>query len=230
MPSETFFNLPEKKQKRILEAAKKEFSQSALKDASIANIVKDAEISRGSFYQYFDDIEDLYLYYFHSLGKDNHEQFLLSLKQHRGDLFVTFHDFFSHWILEIFKGENVLFYKNLFTSMDYRGLHKVILFGDKKMQEKLYQKTRSDHRKIKSDQKEMLDVVDRSLINVKNDQELQLLFQLLMHIAFSTIADGYRRHFENGRYDIVQISKEFDLKLNWLKKGARKLKNEENDQ
>lgn len=224
MPNETFFNLPDEKQKRILEAAKKEFSQSALKDASIANIVKNAEISRGSFYQYFMDIEDLYLYYFHSLGKDNHEQFLLSLKQHHGDLFATFHDFFTRWILEVFKGENVLFYKNLFTSMDYRGLHKFIPFGDRKKQERFYQPSEADHKKIRDDRKKMLETVDRSLIDVKNDKELQLLFQLLMHIAFSTIADGYRRHFEGGKYDTSQISKEFDLKLNWLKKGAQKQK------
>jgi len=53
MPTETFFNLPKEKQRRILDAAKKEFSRTSLKEASIANVIKDAEIPRGSFYQYF---------------------------------------------------------------------------------------------------------------------------------------------------------------------------------
>ncbi|AYW45790.1 TetR family transcriptional regulator [Tetragenococcus koreensis] len=219
MPYETFFNLPDEKQKRILEAAKKEFSQSALKDASIADIVKDAEISRGSFYQYFADIEDLYLYYFHTLGKDNHKQLLLNLRQHQGDLFATFDDFFSHWILEIFKGENVLFYKNLFTSMDYRGMHKFMPFADKKMHRKA---TTAQRKKLENDQKAMLEAVDRTLLDVKSEQELQLLLQLLIHITFSTIADGYRYHFENGYYSTQQISKDFRLKLNWLKNGAQR--------
>ncbi len=49
MPTDTFFHLPPEKQKRILNAAKKEFSRLPLKDASIANIIKDAEIPRGVF-------------------------------------------------------------------------------------------------------------------------------------------------------------------------------------
>ena len=69
MPTDTFFHLPLDKQKRILSAAKKEFSRVPLKDASIANIIKDAEIPRGSFYQYFENKEDLYYYYFHTLKK-----------------------------------------------------------------------------------------------------------------------------------------------------------------
>lgn len=224
MPNETFFNLPGEKQKRILEAAKKEFSQSALKDASIANIVKGAEISRGSFYQYFEDMEDLYLYYFHSLGKDNHQQFLYSLKQHQGDLFATFEDFFSRWFLEIFKGENVLFYKNLFMSMDFHAMHKFLLSNGQNKQVKVHKTRGEEHRKIKDIQKAILEEVDQTLLDVKNEQELLLLFQLLIHITFSTIADGYRRHCENGWYDIQKIDEEFHLKLNWLKKGTKKSK------
>ena len=44
MPKQTFFHLPEEKKKRLLEAARVEFSRVPLKDASIANIVKIAEI------------------------------------------------------------------------------------------------------------------------------------------------------------------------------------------
>ena len=59
MPKQTFFHLPEEKKKRLLEAARVEFSRVPLKDSSIANIVKIAEIPRGSFYQYFESKEDL---------------------------------------------------------------------------------------------------------------------------------------------------------------------------
>ena len=50
MPTQTFFNLPKDKQQRLLDAAATEFSRAPLKDASINNIIKLAEISRGSFY------------------------------------------------------------------------------------------------------------------------------------------------------------------------------------
>lgn len=59
MPSQTFHNLPADKRERILAAAKKEFSQTSFNDASINQIIKDAGISRGSFYMYFSDKYDL---------------------------------------------------------------------------------------------------------------------------------------------------------------------------
>lgn len=62
MPKETFFHLTDEKKSRIMSAAKKEFSRVPLSEASIARIIKDAEIPRGSFYQYFEDKEDLYFY------------------------------------------------------------------------------------------------------------------------------------------------------------------------
>ena len=62
MPTNTFFNLPEEKKNKILKAANKEFARVPLEQVSIKNIVEDAEIARGSFYQYFEDKEDLFDY------------------------------------------------------------------------------------------------------------------------------------------------------------------------
>ena len=62
MPKDTFFRLPDDKRNRILKGAKKEFYNCTFSEASINRIIKDAEIPRGSFYQYFEDKKDLYLY------------------------------------------------------------------------------------------------------------------------------------------------------------------------
>lgn len=62
MPSQTFYNLPKDKQEKIIDASKKEFSKNNFYDASINKIIKDAGISRGSFYQYFENKEDLFVY------------------------------------------------------------------------------------------------------------------------------------------------------------------------
>ena len=59
MPTERFLKLKEEKQKRILDAAFREFSRVPFREASINRIIKDAEISRGSFYTYFEDKTDL---------------------------------------------------------------------------------------------------------------------------------------------------------------------------
>ena len=55
----TFYNLPYEKRKRISDAIIKEFMERPNEKVSINRIIKTAEISRGSFYQYFDDKVDL---------------------------------------------------------------------------------------------------------------------------------------------------------------------------
>ena len=62
MPTNTFFNLPIEKREKIINAAKSEFVEYSFHDASINRIIKSAGISRGSFYMYFENKEDLFLY------------------------------------------------------------------------------------------------------------------------------------------------------------------------
>ena len=62
MPKETFHNLTEEKRNSIIKAATKEFTEHKLHKARVSNIIKEAKIPRGSFYQYFEDIDDLYYY------------------------------------------------------------------------------------------------------------------------------------------------------------------------
>ena len=50
MPKDTFLNLSEDKKNKIINAAKKEFARVPIEEASIKNIVEEAEIARGSFY------------------------------------------------------------------------------------------------------------------------------------------------------------------------------------
>jgi AcrR family transcriptional regulator len=64
MPTETFFNLEPEKQQRIMEAATDEFAERTFKEAKLSNIIRSANIPRGSFYQYFSDKKDLYKYLF----------------------------------------------------------------------------------------------------------------------------------------------------------------------
>jgi len=62
MPKDTFFNLDKVKREKIIKAAKAEFLNNPLRKARVSNIVIVANIPRGSFYQYFEDLDDLYYY------------------------------------------------------------------------------------------------------------------------------------------------------------------------
>jgi len=60
MPKETFNNLPDEKRDQIIQVAMIEFSDNPYHVASISNIVRKSGIAKGSFYQYFEDKQDLY--------------------------------------------------------------------------------------------------------------------------------------------------------------------------
>jgi AcrR family transcriptional regulator len=62
MPKQTFFNLPDGKRGTILQAAVAEFAEKGYKAASVSAIVAAAKIAKGSFYQYFEDKDDLYVH------------------------------------------------------------------------------------------------------------------------------------------------------------------------
>lgn len=62
MPTQTFLNLDKSKQEKIVFHAIEEFANHSFNEASTNRIIKEAEIPKGSLYQYFRDKKDLYLY------------------------------------------------------------------------------------------------------------------------------------------------------------------------
>lgn len=62
MPKQTFINLSDEKREKIIDAGLKEFSNKGFREASTNMIVEYAGIPKGSFYQYFNDKKDLFLY------------------------------------------------------------------------------------------------------------------------------------------------------------------------
>lgn len=59
MIKRTFYNLPAEKRKKIIDITRKEFQKGNKQKITINSVIKKAGISRGSFYQYFDDKLDL---------------------------------------------------------------------------------------------------------------------------------------------------------------------------
>lgn len=87
MPSETFLRLPEEKRKRFLEAAWAEFTRVKFADASINQIVRQAGIPRGSFYQYFSDKEEVFAYLLEDVRTYVVRLFGELLRETDGDIF-----------------------------------------------------------------------------------------------------------------------------------------------
>lgn len=86
VPTGTFFRLPEEKRNRLTEAAWNEFTRAKFVDTSINRIIQEAGIPRGSFYQYFEDKEDVLRHLLSEVGEHFFAMFDSVLKNAEGDL------------------------------------------------------------------------------------------------------------------------------------------------
>jgi TetR/AcrR family transcriptional regulator len=104
MPKKTFFNLSDEKRCRIVDAALQEFAAHSFNEASINRIIKNAEIPKGSFYQYFKNKEDLYLYFLDEVSKEFTDP-LLHEKEMYPD--ANFFEVIQHTNREVLKLKNI---------------------------------------------------------------------------------------------------------------------------
>lgn len=86
MPTERFYRLPEEKKRIIRDAAFKEFARVPIDKVSINQIIKEADISRGSFYTYFEDKWDVLGYIFEESQARIHHLCSVYLEESEGDI------------------------------------------------------------------------------------------------------------------------------------------------
>lgn len=227
MPKPTFFRLEEEKQEKILSAAKKEFSTVPIHEVSIANIIKTADIPRGSFYQYFDGKDDVFFYLF-DLLLDEPERYLLEVfEQTQGDLLESFNAFFDYFSEVVLFGEDALFYKNIFLHMDYRGSNRMI-HSDEEV--KAHTEHIHKHRKDQTmTMNRLYEGLNKKQLKIESEHDFKLLFKLILSIMFSSINEGYRMQLREGDIKIEEIKEAFHLKLSWLKYGVHQTKEEDDE-
>lgn len=101
MPKDTYFNLPDDKKERIFNAGILEFSYHDRYEASVNRIVRIANISKGSFYQYFENKDEFFWFIVTEIIYGSVEKYETLLAQHDGDFLQTEEDvFFS--LLDLF--------------------------------------------------------------------------------------------------------------------------------
>ncbi|MDT2850063.1 TetR/AcrR family transcriptional regulator [Vagococcus carniphilus] len=223
MPTATFFRLEEEKQEKIIRAAKKEFSEVPIHEASIANIIKNAEIPRGSFYQYFTGKEDLFYYLFDFVRKNPEEHFLNCLKEEKGDIFKTFHRFFPLFAKEVFEGEDSLFLRNIFLHMNHKSSVK---FMSNEMNEEEKEAHLTHMRNHRKDSiitfKKIMSTIDKEKLKIKMEKEISILFRQLWFMVLNTINEGYRMKCSKEDFILDDLVSEFNMKINWLEHGVSK--------
>jgi AcrR family transcriptional regulator len=97
MPKPTFLNLPPEKREKIINAAVEEFATYGLENASTNRIVENSGISKGSFYQYFEDKQDVFMHLISVLEKEKMDFFK---GRHPGSTHLDTFEYFR-WVIKV---------------------------------------------------------------------------------------------------------------------------------
>ncbi len=212
MPKETFFNLAQAKRDKIINAAIKEFSRVTIDEASIENIIIEAKISSGSFYQYFEDKEDAYKYVISSVISKKHESLLKILEKNKGDIFLAFEEIFKKEF-EIFSNDVFHNLMRNFISGTKSRMHSEVI-GDSHFKRMGINKM-DMHSKI-------LGLIDKDLYSLKDDNSYAVLLGLLFKAMRDTMHKAAVKKMTK-KEALDQFMKVMDI----LKYGALKNRSQE---
>ena len=127
MPTERFYRLPEAKRLLIREAALKEFSRVPFEKASINQIIHNADISRGSFYTYFEDKQDVVEFLFEDSCNQMKEICSQELETNGGDYFAMIRQIFEVFVEKLQETKSMMeVVRNVFS---YQENAKIFGFG-----------------------------------------------------------------------------------------------------
>ena len=191
MPNKTFYNLDIEKRNRIIDSAKLEFSRVELSEISIKNIVEDANIARGSFYQYFEDKEDLIRYIVKSefeTEKNNMKNFL---EKASGDIFEAIISYYEY-LVETRKKTDGLYYKHIFHYINTVEISELKQFKGKYI----------------------IKYVDLQRLNANWDEEIEIIINSLMGLTKMMLINVI-----SGKISKKEGIRKHRLQINLLKNG-----------
>jgi len=196
MPKETFKNLPIEKQNTLFDACVKEFSTYPYSQASINQIIKHANISRGSFYQYFNDKWDAYEMMLQRITQEK-----LALLPHSS----LKHHFFD--VMEQFFHDTLAWIK---LKPDYYQIGVWMDFDH----DELIMKMRDQSKERLKFLEDMI-VHDQSLHLIDKDVDPKDLVEMISEISKTSLLKAYRS------YNFEEMEKIFLTRLNIIKKGVQ---------
>lgn len=205
MCSETFLNLSNEKKERIIHAALTEFSIRPFSEASITNIVKNANISRGSFYQYFGNKEKIYEFLVTYLYNKHREDLLRILISKSGNLYKALMEFYDEYIDEIVQSEYFDFYKNTFVYVNHH------LVG----QEGIFSLSNQTSNR-KEQQLQFLEAINNE--NLKTESKIEVLeyIYFIVNTIHHMVIDGFVNNLS-----LEDIKKRSFRAVEWLYYGIQ---------
>ncbi len=203
MPTDTFYNLPNSKKEKIIKAAQKEFARVEFEQTSIKNIVEEAEIARGSFYQYFESKEDLLKYILELHTGDIENKIQRILISNNGDIFSLFIDMYNSMLEECTNESKFKFFRRIIENI--KTSQGSILESGKP--EKILEKNKN--------------LVNQTNLRIKTEEDYKTIIRILESITIKAMATTFQ--FKSKE----EAKKEYYREIEFLKNGI--LKNKESE-
>ena len=131
MPTERFKRLPEEKIEAIRRAGIQEFTRTSLESASINQIIQKADISRGSFYTYFESKYYLLRWLISDRVREHNDFYVRDMEENGGDIWQTLSRSLEHTILHANDGGFMGMVTKLIESKTFFDLFKESVGGEK---------------------------------------------------------------------------------------------------
>lgn len=203
MIKKTFYNLPYEKRKRITDAVIKEFMERPNEKVSINRIIKTAEISRGSFYQYFDDKVDLIEIITKTMFDESSNKAKEILKLSCGDLFVMYIKMFDYFDDYSSQKQTMKIMRNIVDSF--------------KANDDLVSEYLKKRFNIALSNSEIYLMVDRQNLKFQDNESVKCLIEILTQVLKNAIFDV----FVAGS-DREEVRERLIKKIDIIKQGAIK--------
>lgn len=203
MIKKTFYNLPYEKRKRITDAVIKEFMERPNEKVSINKIIKTAEISRGSFYQYFDDKVDLIEIITKTMFEESSNKAKEILKLSCGDLFVMYIKMFDYFGDYSSQKQTMKIMRNIVDSF--------------KANDDLVSEYLKNRFNMALTNNEIYTMVDRQNLKFQDNESVKCLIEILTQVLKNAIFDV----FVAGS-DREEVRERLIKKIDIIKQGAVK--------
>ena len=195
MPKSTFYNLNKDKKEKIKKAIKNEFSKNPFSKASISNIIEEAQIPRGSFYQYFDDKEDALKYILDEVAQKERKKIIDILNRNSGDIFKTSIESFDYIVNKNISEKEIQFLKNIVQEIKEENIDFQL--------------------PIRSNFKSTVEKwnINTESLNIKSEEDLKYILRILFIVTKTQIMDVILKRIskEKARENLIkqiQILKE----------------------
>ncbi len=197
MPKSTFLNLPAAKKKAVENVLLEVFYDRHVAQVKVSEIVTKMGMARGSFYKYFEDLEDAHLYLIKQASTEVHQEILNAINEQQADFFRG---------IEVYLTEVMALDRN-----DNRWkMIKLLTKSSDVFAKRMDASAELEDHVLRA----WTELLEKNRIVMATDAEALAFLYLMMDLVMTELTAAVVNN-----WDIPTLKTDYRFRENWLKKG-----------